>query len=69
MDKNNSRGYIIVINSKGGRKQVKVEDYNKSNNLNEDNINMSDYKYDLAWDLSHGFTEANKAFSDIEKNP
>lgn len=48
MDRNNSRGYIRVINSKGDRKQVKVEDYYKSKNYNATDANMTDYKYDLA---------------------
>ena len=65
MDTSKTRGYIMVINSKGERKRVKISDYNKANKLNEAHTN-NDFKYDLEWDLSHGFTEAKKAFSDIE---
>lgn len=66
MDRTNTHGYIMVINSNGERKCVKVEEYNKSQKINEDKTSIKGFKYDLAWDLSHGFTEANKAFDDIE---
>lgn len=57
----------MVINSKGERKRVKVDDYNKSKMLNDNKMGLNDYRYDIAWDLSHGFTEANQAFESIEK--
>lgn len=61
-----SRGYIMVVNDNGDRKKVKVSDYNQKHNLNESSNELQGYTYDLEWDLSHGFTEANKAFYDIE---
>lgn len=67
MDVANTRGYIMVINSNGERKRVKVEKYNKSQKINEDNTILNGFKYDLAWDLSHGFTEGRQAFENIEK--
>ena len=63
-----ARGCIMVVNSKGERKRVKVEDYNKLKDINEDDANIEGYKCDLEWDISHGFTEANKAFYEIEKD-
>lgn len=62
MDTKNTRNYIMVINSKGERKQVKVSDYNKKHKPK----NLHGYRYDLEWDLTHGFTEAGKAFEAIE---
>lgn len=66
MDGANIRGYIMVINSNGERKCVKAEEYNKSQKNNKDKTSLNGFKYDLAWDLLHGFTEANKAFNNIE---
>ena len=60
-----SRGYMVVINESGERKQIKVKDYNRMKGT-ENEVGLCDYKYDLKWDLSHGFTEACKAFDDIE---
>lgn len=67
MNKGIHRGYIMVINHKGERKRVKVDNYNKSKMLNDDKMGLNDYRYEIAWDLSHGFTEANQAFEFIEK--
>lgn len=61
------RGFIMVINESGERKQVKIEDYYKSQN-HEDEIIPDGFKYDLSWDISHGFTEAKNAFGLIESN-
>lgn len=54
------RGKIMAINSHGERRKIDLADFNRSK--------TRDYKYDLAWDLSHGFTEANKAFGEIENS-
>lgn len=58
----------MVINNYGDRKQIKIEDYNRFQKFDEDNADIRGFKYDLAWDLSHGFTEANDAFHDIENS-
>lgn len=57
---NVERGYIMVINDEGIRKKVSLSDFNAGK--------VEGFKYDLQWDLSHGFKEAKKAFDDIEKS-
>lgn len=59
-------GYIVVKNKEGHRKKVKISDYNEFQQNPIEGHSLCGYKYDLEWDLSHGFTEANKAFEEIE---
>lgn len=64
MEYKNESGYIVVKNQDGLRKQVKISDYNESR-LDSAHP-LSEFRYDLEWDLGHGFTEARKAFEEIE---
>lgn len=66
MEYKNESGYIIVKNQDGLRKQVPISDYNESRMVSAHPL--SEFHYDLEWDLSHGFTEARKTFAEIENS-
>ena len=59
-------GYIVVKNKEGHRKKVEISDYNEFQKNPIEGHPLYGYKYDLEWDLSHGFTEVNKVFEEIK---